>query len=144
MCRGSFCSIHRTTEAWPPPEKVKSIGFQTKWRYIPFVFNNFHIHAFLGTKPTYDWWLGESSLDVWVDGFKRPDWTYILASQRAALGTYIFQHQRGCGFPFMERRSFFFAWRKLKMLVPVLPIEQVLANLFLDCMWEFDLKVLLW
>ena len=29
------------------------------------------------------------------------------------------------------------------MLVPVLPIEQVLASLFLDCMWEFDLKVLL-
>ena len=58
---------------------------------------------------------------------------------------HIFQHQRGCGFPFMERRScfFFFAWRKLKMLVPVLPIEQVLASLFLDCMWEFDLKVLL-
>lgn len=70
--------------------------------------NNFHIHAFPGTKPTYDWWLGESSLDVWVDGFKRSDWTYILASQRATLGTYIFQHQRGCGFPFMERRSCFF------------------------------------
>ena len=42
-----------------------------------------------------------------------------------------------------EGHVFFFAWRKLKMLVPVLPIEQVLASLFLDCMWEFDLKVLL-
>ena len=24
-----------------------------------------------------------------MDGFKRSDWTYILASQRATLGTYI-------------------------------------------------------
>ena len=93
MCRGSFCSIHRTTEAWPPPEKVKSIGFQTKWRYIPFVFNNFHIHAFLGTKPTYDgkvlwmcgWMVSNGQIGHTYWPVKGPHWEHIYISTSARL-----------------------------------------------------------